>query len=158
MGKDRDLEKGLLEEGTMRNMINKYEAKKIIESCNEYVQNIVMPELKILPQIHILDCTKIEVNLNNSNYENSEVIRYEGKSTHGYKLATLRTNKKVNTYIPAKKNMIIYEQAVSIAKSEDKWHPHSNKKRNTQEIQLVKDLGSSWISENLEEDYILSII
>ena len=205
----RDLEKGLLEEGTMRNMINKYEAKELIESYNEYVQNIVMPELKILPQIHILDCTKILVNLNNSNYENSEVIRYEGEPTRGYKLATLRglmddggiieelafgsikthdmelsrdillkskvlkegdilindrgftsrsvtntlkTNKKVDTYIPAKKNMMIYEQAVSIAKLEDKWHPHPNKKRKTQEIQLVKDLGSSWISENPEED------
>lgn len=209
---DRDLEKGLLEEGTMRNMINKYEAKEIIESYNDYVQNIVMPELKILPQIHILDCTKIKVNLNNSNYENSEVINYEGEATRGYKLATLRglmddggiieeiafssikqhdmelsrdillkskvlkegdmlindrgfisrsvtntlkTNKKVDTYIPAKKNMMIYEQAVSIAKSEDKWHPHPNKKRKTQEIQLVKDLGSSWISENPKEDVAL---
>ena len=48
--------------------------------------------------------------------------------------------------------MMIYEQAVSIAKLEDKWHPHPNKKRKTQEIQLVKDLGSSWISENPKED------
>lgn len=206
---DRDLEKGLLEEGTMRNMINKYEAKEIIESYNDYVQNIIMPELKILPQIHILDCTKIKVNLNNSNYEKSDVIRYEGEATRGYKLSTLRglmddggiieeiafssikqhdmelsrdillkskvlkegdilindrgfisrsvtntlkTNKKVDTYIPAKKNMMVYEQAVSVAKLEDKWHPHPNKKRKTQEIQLVKDLGSSWRGENPEED------
>ncbi|MCB2354589.1 hypothetical protein [Clostridium estertheticum] len=28
--------------------------------------------------------------MNNSNYENSEVIRFEGESTRGYKLATLR--------------------------------------------------------------------
>lgn len=49
-----------------------------------------MEQLNILPQIHILDCTKLIVNLNNSNYENSKVIKIEGESMRGYKLATLR--------------------------------------------------------------------
>ena len=206
---DRKIEDGLLEEGSLRNIVTKYKAKEFIASYNNYVQNIVMPELNITPQIHILDCTKIKVNLNNANYENSEVIHDDGEPKRGYKLATLRglmddsgiieeiafgsikphdlelskglllsskvlkegdiiindrgfisrsimnvlkNDKKVDTYIPAKKNMTIYEQAVMIAKTEGKWHPHPNKKRKTQEIQLVKDLGTFWLSEKPIED------
>ncbi|MCB2354588.1 hypothetical protein [Clostridium estertheticum] len=48
--------------------------------------------------------------------------------------------------------MMIYEQAVSIAKLENQWQPRPNKKRKTQEIQLAKELGSSWKSENPKED------
>ncbi|WP_297430703.1 transposase [Clostridium sp.] len=210
---DRKIEDGLLEEGVIRNIVTKYEAQEFIESYNNYVQNIVMPELNITPQIHILDCTKIKVNLSNRNYENSEVIHDDGELIRGYKLATLRgllddsgiieeiafgsikphdlelskelllnskvlregdviindrgfisrniinnlkNDKKVDTYIPAKKNMTIYEQAVMIAKSEGKWHTHPNKKRKTQEIQLVKELGSFWLSENIKEDVDIS--
>lgn len=69
---DRKIEDGLLEEGALRNVVTKYKAEKFIASYNNYVQNIVMPEVNITPQIHILDCTKIKVNLNNTNYENSE--------------------------------------------------------------------------------------
>lgn len=210
---DRDLSKGLLEEGTVRELVNKYTAEEIMNSYNKYAQDIVMEQLNILPQIHILDCTKLIVNLNNSNYENSEVVKIEGETMRGYKLATLRglmddsgiieeiaidsikphdldlgkdillqskvlkendiiindrgfisrpvinalkNDRKVDTYVPAKKNMTIYEQAVSIAKSEGKWQKHPNKKRKTQKIQLVKNLGAFWISENPEEDVDLS--
>lgn len=43
----------------------------------------------------------------------------------------------VDTYIPAKKNMTIYSEAVSIARLQGKWLRYPNKKRKTQEIQLV---------------------
>ncbi|WP_222428024.1 hypothetical protein [Sporomusa sp. KB1] len=36
----------------------------------------------------------------------------------------LKKERLVDTYIPAKKNMIIYEDAVSLAKSCDKWNKH----------------------------------
>jgi hypothetical protein len=64
----------------------------------------------------------------------------------------LKSQKQVDTYIPAKKNMTIYEEAVKIAISEDKWQKHPNKKRKTQQIQLVKDLGTMWVGGNPKED------
>jgi len=206
---DKKIENGLLEEGALRNLVSKYKTEEFIESYNDYVQNIVMPDLNITPQIHILDCTKIKVNLSNTNYENSDAIHDDGEAIRGYKLATLRglmddsgiieeiafdsirphdlelsrgillnskvlkagdilindrgfisrdilntlkSDKEVDTYIPAKKNMTIYEQAVMISKSEGKWSPHPNKKRKTQEIQLVKELGTFWLSENPKND------
>lgn len=202
---DRDMSKGLFSEGVVRNFINKYESEEFIDSYNHYVQNTVLPGIGISPSIHILDCTKLKVNLNNTNYENSEVISVDGKAIRGYKLGTLRglmddsgiieeivygsiethdlelcrdmiLNSKcfkngdilindrgfisrdiindlklkrgVDTYIPSKKNMTVYSEAVSIAKSQDKWLKHPNKKRKTQEIQLVKNLGAMWESEN----------
>lgn len=205
---DRNLEEGLFAEGVMRNLIKKYgdtEKNEFIDSYNHYVQNVVMPSLDISPSIHILDCTKIKVNLDNANYENSEVIKDDGETIRGYKLGTIRglmddsgiiedivfgsikphdlelcrdmilnskclksgdilindrgfisrdvmnslkTKKQVDTYIPAKKNMTIYGEAVKIAISENKWQKHPNKKRKTQEIHLVKDLGMMWESDS----------
>lgn len=40
--------------------------------------------------IHILDCVKIPVTTNNTNYELSTVINYEGKTMRGYKMGVLR--------------------------------------------------------------------
>lgn len=209
---DRNFEEGFFAEGVMRNMINKYDSKEtneFIDSYNNYVQNVVMPSLNISPSIHILDCTKIKVNLDNANYEKSEVIKVDGEATRGYKLGTLRglmddsgiieevvfdsikphdlelcrdmllnskcfkcgdilindrgfisrdvinslkNQKQVDTYIPAKKNMTIYEEAIKIAISEGKWTKHPNKKRKTQEIHLVKNLGMMWESDTPNND------
>jgi hypothetical protein len=206
---DRNLEEGLFAEGVMRNVVAKYESKDFVDSYNHYVQDVVMPTLNIYPSIHILDCTKIHVNLDNANYENSEVISDDGEPIRGYKLGTLRglmddsgiieeivfgsikthdlefcrnmilhsrclksgdilindrgfisrdvmntlkLQKHVDTYVPAKKNMTIYEEAVKIAVSEDEWQNHPNKNRKTQKIQLVKDLGMMWVSDKPEDD------
>ena len=181
---NKNLEEGLFAEGVMRNLIQKYDAEEFIESYNNYVQNVVMPSLNIAPSIHILDCTKIHVNLDNVNYENSETIKDDGKVLRGYKMGTLRglmddsgiieeivfdsikphdlelcrnmilkskclkggdilindrgfisrdvinflkVEKQVDTYVPAKKNMTIYQEAVKIAISEDKWQKHPNR-------------------------------
>jgi hypothetical protein len=40
--------------------------------------------------VHILDCTLLDVELTNENYEESSVIQKDGKAHRGYKLATLR--------------------------------------------------------------------
>ncbi|WP_164917153.1 transposase [Clostridium sp. JN-9] len=206
---NKNLEEGLFAEGVMRNLIQKYDAEEFIESYNNYVQNVVMPSLNIAPSIHILDCTKIHVNLDNVNYENSETIKDDGKVIRGYKMGTLRglmddsgiieeivfdsikphdlelcrnmilkskclkggdilindrgfisrdvinflkVEKQVDTYVPAKKNMTIYQEAVKIAISEDKWQKHPNRKRKTQEIHLVKDLGMMWQSNTPDKD------
>jgi hypothetical protein len=206
---DRKLEEGLFAEGVIRNIVDKFESKELIESYNHYVQSIVMHSLAISPSIHILDCTKIHVNLDNSNYEKSEIISDDGEYIRGYKLGTLRgllddsgiieetvfgslkthdlelcrdmilnsnclksgdiiindrgfisrdemnklkSQKQVDTYVPAKKNMTIYQEAVKIAISQGEWQKHPNKKRKTQQIQLVKDLGMMWVNENPEDD------
>jgi hypothetical protein len=209
---DRNIEDGLFAEGVMRNMVDKYdcsETNELVKSYNNYVQNYVMPSLNITPSIHILDCTKICVNLKNKNYEKSDVTNDDGEIIRGYKLGTLRglmddsgiieevvlgsikthdlehcrdmilnnkcfksgdilindrgfisrdiinflkNEKQVDTYIPAKKNMTIYEDAIKIAVSQNKWDMHPNKKRKTQKIQLVKNLGTMWESDNIIND------
>ena len=63
------MDKGLFEKGTIRNLISKYGAEESIEAYNKYIQDIIMTKLGIEPQIHILDCKKIEVKLDNKNYE-----------------------------------------------------------------------------------------
>ena len=202
---ERPLEKGLFSEHVMRSLLAKYSVDEWISFYNSYVQQQVFPKCEFSPTIHILDCTKIPVNLSNENYECSGVVKIDGESIRGYKLGVLRgvldtsgaieevcigsiqTNdlelcrellfethcfqpgdilindrgfisremvnflkleRGVDTFVPAKKSMTIYEDAVAIAKKENKWHKHPNRKRTTQKIQLVKDLGELWSENN----------
>jgi len=206
---ERSLEEGLMSEGTIRNLVKKYTAEELIQAYNVYVQEYVFPRMDIMPDIHILDCTELEVELNNSNYEGSEVISDEDGKRRGYKLSTLRGitgdtgileeiklgsikqhdlelsremilkskilkpgdilindrgfisrellnelkgKRGVDTYIPLKSNMEAYEQAVSIAKEQNKWQAHPNKKRKEQKIAFVESLSSYWRSTKPEED------
>ena len=206
---ERPLEQGLFSEHVMRSLLAKYSADEWISFYNSYVQQQVFPKCEFSPTIHILDCTKIPVNLTNENYESSGVIKIDGENMRGYKLGVLRgvldtsgaieevcigkiqthdmelcrdllkntscfqpgdiivndrgfisremvnflkLERKVDTFVPAKKTMTIYEDAVSIAKSEKKWHKHPNKKRTTQKIQLVEDLGNLWTEGDQEKD------
>ena len=64
----------------------------------------------------------------------------------------LKTERKVDTYVPARENMDIFKDAVSLAVSSGKWQKHPNKKRKDQEIQLVKSLGPLWASDTPEKD------
>lgn len=205
----RGLEEGLMSEGTIRNLVEKYVGEELIEGYNIYVQEYMLPKMGIVPDIHILDCSELEVELKNSNYEGSEVICDKDGARRGYKIATLRgitgdtgvleeiklgsikqhdlelsremvltskvlkpedilindrgfisrdllnqlkRERGVNTYIPLKKNMEAYEQAVSIAKEQNKWQPHPNKKRKSQKIAFVPSLGSYWRSDRPEQD------
>jgi hypothetical protein len=86
---ERSLEEGLMSEGAIRNLVRKYTVKELIQSYNVYVQEHVFPKMDIVPDIHILDCTELEVKLDNSNYEGSEVISDEDGTRRGYKLSTL---------------------------------------------------------------------
>ena len=206
---ERDLNDGLFSESVMRKLLSKYTSEEWISFYNSYVQKYLTPKLNIKPDIHILDCTKIPVNLQNENYENSSVVKIDGEVFRGYKPGVLRgvmddsgiaeeivfgtlkthdlelikdmlkttsclkaydiiindrgflsreilnylkTERKVNTYIPAKENMIIFEDAVNLAKKAGKWQKHPNKKRKDQEIQLVTDLGPLWQSDKPEQD------
>ena len=205
----RDVNDGLFSESVMRKLVQKYDSEELVSFYNHYVQGYVLKNLDIQPCIHILDCTKIPVNLSNANYENSSVATIEGETMRGYKLGVLRgltddsgiaeeivfgtlkthdlelcremlkntscfhendilindmgfisreitnylkTERKVDTYIPARENMDIFKDAVSLAVSNGKWQKHPNKKRKDQEIQLVTSLGPLWVSDTPEND------
>lgn len=87
---ERGLEEGLMSEGALRNLIKKYRWEEWIQAYNDYVEGQVFRKAKITPDIHILDCTELEVELENSNYEDSEVITDDDGKRRGYKLSTLR--------------------------------------------------------------------
>lgn len=208
---DGNLKEGLMQEGSLRFLLNKYDFSLFIDGYNSTVQNGILPLLDIVPDIHILDCTDLEVNYFNTNYENSGITHSKRNDslTRGYKLATLRgivedtglieeirfgsinihdsklseemlkvspmlkagdilindrgflsrdminylkTERKVDTYVPLKKNMEAYKIAIDEAKYNNDWKIHPNKKRKNQYITLVKDLSEHWISINPEND------
>ena len=206
---ERDVNEGLFSESVMRKLLAKYSSQEWISFYNCYVQKHLMKKLDIQPCIHILDCTKVLVNLDNDNYENSSVVKIDGKTMRGYKLGVLRgvlddsgiaeeivfgtlkthdmeqcrkmlqntscfhendilindrgflsremtnylkTVRKVDTYIPARQDMTIYQDAVMLAITSGKWQKHPNRKRKEQEIQLVTNLGSLWESDEPEQD------
>lgn len=87
---ERDINDGLFSESVMRKLLSKYTSEEWVSFYNSYVHDCLMPKLDIKPNIHILDCTKIPVNLHNENYENSSVVKIEGEVYRGYKLGVLR--------------------------------------------------------------------
>lgn len=87
VGKDS----GWMTEGTIRHWIGKYSSKEFFNYYNSVVQDHIFKRKDINPSIHILDCTKIAVNFENKNYENSTIsIDRKGNKMRGYKLASLR--------------------------------------------------------------------
>ena len=87
---ERDVDEGLFSESVMRKLLAKYSSEEWISFYNSYVQKHLMKKLDVQPCIHILDCTKILVNLDNGNYENSSVVKIDGETMRGYKLGVLR--------------------------------------------------------------------
>ena len=85
------LNDGLMQESGLRFILNKYSHSEFIQGYSKTVQGHIMPQLDIVPNIHILDCTKLEVFLKNQNYEGSAVGKdKDGKKARGYKLSTIR--------------------------------------------------------------------
>lgn len=81
----------LFTEGTLRYLLGKYTADELVRYYNDVVQNRISVIKDIEPNIHILDCTKIAVNINNENYENSSIAKDRtGAAMRGYKLGSLR--------------------------------------------------------------------
>lgn len=82
---------GLMREGSLRFLIGKYEPADILGAYNRVLQRAIVTRPDLQPTIHILDCTKLEVNLNNENYQMATIGRdKDGRVTRGYKLATIR--------------------------------------------------------------------
>ena len=87
---ERDVNEGLFSESVMRKLLAKYKSEEWVCFYNDYVQKYLMKELDIQPCIQILDCTKVLVNPDNENYENSSVVKIDGETMRGYKLGVLR--------------------------------------------------------------------
>lgn len=206
-----NLKDGLMQEGSLRHLLGKYSPSIFMGGYIYTVQEGILPLLDIKSNIHILDCTDLEVNFNNTNYEKSGIgySKRDNMPTRGYKLSTLRgivddtgiiedirfgsinvhdltlseemvrtspmlkpgdilindrgfisrdlmnylkTERKVDTYIPLKDNMIAYQQAVIGAKDKNDWKPHPNKKRKEQYISHIEGMGMYWESPTPEKD------
>ena len=86
----------LMNEGSIRFLAGKYNADDFLTGYNNTVQKYIMPTLDLIPNIHILDCTDLEVNFQNENYEGAGIghskrlVNEVKPPARGYKLATLR--------------------------------------------------------------------
>lgn len=93
-----DKDKSLLKEANVRAFLNRYEKndKEEIEFNNDFIQffnkitESYLSKTKIESNIHILDCSVLDVNLDNCNYEGSSVTYKGGKKLRGYKVGLLR--------------------------------------------------------------------
>lgn len=81
---ERDINGGLFSEGVMRKLLARYSSQDWVDFYNHYVRDSLLETLRVQKNIHILDCTKIPVNLDNENYEESSVVKIEGKTFRGY--------------------------------------------------------------------------
>ena len=80
----------LFTEGTIRYLLGKYLAEEWVNYYNNTLQNIFARK-GIETNIHILDCTKVAVNYDNENYENSSItLDRKGNKMRGYKISSLR--------------------------------------------------------------------
>ncbi|MGN1155203.1 MAG: transposase [Agathobacter sp.] len=89
---DGNFKSGLMQESSFRSLLGKYDPILFIDGYNNTVREGFFPLLEICPDIHILDCTDLDVNLDNPNYEGSGLRHNKMTNfpTRGYKLATLR--------------------------------------------------------------------
>lgn len=205
-------EEGLLKESNIRAFLGKYEQEneEKIEFNNYFINYTnkfnkeYLNKTNIECNTHILDCSILDVNIDNENYEGSTTTFKGGKNLRGYKIGALRGvtpnggvieeicmstakthdlemskemimnteylkkgdylledrgfldililrhlhNKGVFIIVPAKKNMEIYQAAVSAAKTNNKWMKHPNSKRKGQDITLIEGMEMFWLSEN----------
>lgn len=210
-----DYEDGWLREGTIRHLLGKYNCKDIFQYYNDVVQKHIFKSNNICPNIHILDCTKIKVNLNNKNYEYSSVAHDHNNNElfRGYKMSSLRgiigdsgvieevrfgtasvhdielsediilnssclnegdilimdrgfisrrlikylkEVRKVDVYIPMKKNMSEYQMALASAEEFDDWQPHPT--RANQMICHVPNVDALWQGWDVGDNISLNAV
>lgn len=210
-----DYEDGWLREGTIRHLLGKYNCKDIFQYYNDVVQKHIFKSNNIRPNIHILDCTKIKVNLNNKNYEYSSVAHDHNNNElfRGYKMSSLRgiigdsgiieevrfgtasvhdielsediilnssclnegdilimdrgfisrrlikylkEVRKVDVYIPMRKNMSEYQMALALAEEFDDWQPHPT--RANQMICHVPNVDALWYGNEIEDNISLNAV
>jgi hypothetical protein len=83
-----------------RKMLDDMTPQELVDWYNRIVGGAYLGQVNYSPSFHILDCTELEVNLDNENYEGSGITRRERKKAdgsieevvkRGYKLGSLRS-------------------------------------------------------------------
>lgn len=88
---NKSLKNGMMQESSLRFLFGKYTSDDLFKNYNSAVQDYIMPKLDIVPNIHILDCTELSVNLDNESYEGATITTNKyGETNRGYKLSCLR--------------------------------------------------------------------
>lgn len=114
-----DAKNGLLKESNIRTILKKYEQEDkpeinfnnyFIQFFNKFTKSF-LDISNTMCDVHILDCSILDVNLNNSNYEGSSVTHKGGETLRGYKIASLRG--------VTKNGGVIEEICMSTAKDHD---------------------------------------
>lgn len=208
-------EDGWFNEGTIRHLLGKYGYKEIFQYYNNVVQKHIFKTHDICPNIHILDCTKIKVNMKNCNYENSslahdhnnnelfreyemasligiigdtgiiEEVKFGTASIHDLELSEgillnssclnegdilimdrsfisrklikkLKEQRKLNIYIPMRKNMSEYQMALALAEELDDWQPHPLREK--QMICHVPNVDALWYGNEIEDNLSLNAV
>src|SRR5690554_387521 len=200
-------------EGILRDFINRYSENEIMDSFNKFLVQMIKG-LENRPTLHILDCTKIPVNFNNTNYEGAGVVTEgDGEKVRGYKAGVLRgclkdggvieevclgpinthdlqlvkpmilnsknlkpkdvlimdrgfidlefikalsEEKQVTVIIPARNNMDIFTEAISIAKEANDWSAHPTRKR--QKVSYIESLDNAWIKNGKTTNFSACVI
>jgi len=84
----------------IRKMLDDMAFQDLVDWYNRIVGNAYLSQVNYSPNLHIVDCTELEVNLDNENYECSGITRREKKKAdgsieeevkRGYKLGSLRS-------------------------------------------------------------------
>jgi len=84
----------------IRKMLDDMTPMELIQWYNRHVGRAYLEQANYEPSIHILDCTKLEVNVENENYEGSGIVKEKEKDFNGkvveklkrgYKLGSLRS-------------------------------------------------------------------
>lgn len=85
----------LITRGYEGNKGGKENGEEVIRWFNEEGARVITEKMDYTPSVHILDCTKVDVNPDNENYEEKGYLKIEKKNGEieeyeGYKLSTLR--------------------------------------------------------------------
>jgi hypothetical protein len=78
-------------------MLNSIKPEDLINWYNKNIGRVYLRQSGYRPSFHILDCTDLEVNFDNENYEGSGVVKRkkngkeEEETKRGYKLGSLRS-------------------------------------------------------------------
>ena len=80
-----------------RKMLNNIEPHALVSWYNRYVGRGYLDQLNYVPSFHILDCTELEVNFDNENYEDSGVVRRRKKGKDGKEKDELKRGYKLGS-------------------------------------------------------------
>lgn len=94
-----DTKEGLIKEPTLRLRMSRYEESNenkevvfnnyFIKYFNEFTKSL-LTKAEIECNVHILDCSILDVNIKNENYEGSSITFKGGEHLRGYKIGALR--------------------------------------------------------------------